>query len=178
MAEVATIARPYAEAVFALADKAGKLGEWSAALKMLAATAADGTVKGLLSNPNVTSAQLTDLFLATGAGEIGPEVKTFVQTLAENHRLAALDQIQSQFETLKNERESSVEAQIVSAFPMAPDQISALVVDLERRFKRRIQPVVTVDQALIGGVKVAIGDEVVDGSVRGKLAAMAVALKT
>ena len=123
MAEVATVARPYAEAIFALADKAGKLADWSVLLKNLAATAGDARVSTLLANPNVSVTQLTDLFMAVGQDGLGADAKSFVQTLAENRRLAALAQIQGQFETLKNEREKAVDAHIASAFPLEPAKV-------------------------------------------------------
>jgi F-type H+-transporting ATPase subunit delta len=101
-----------------------------------------------------------------------------VRVLIENRRLAALPEIRNLFEALKNEREGTVEAQIASAFPLDGEALAGLVADLEKRFKRKIQPVVSVDPGLIGGVSIQVGDEVIDGSVRGKLASMAVALKS
>jgi len=170
MAEVATIARPYAEAVFALADKAGTLAPWSDALARLAAFARAPELAQLMGNPKVSSAQMADLFSA--AGEMPQEAKGLIDALIENRRLEALPAVAAQFEVLKADREGSVDAEITSAYALEGAELASLVADLERRFKRRIRPHVAVDQSLIGGARVRVGDQVIDGSVRGKLEAM------
>jgi F-type H+-transporting ATPase subunit delta len=176
MAEVATIARPYAEAAFGLADAAGALPQWSAALGRLAQAMASREVNQLLGDPKISPAQLTDLLLAVG-GDSTAEMQNFVAALVESKRVPALASVRDIFETLKNEREGTVDAKIESAFPLDDAQLASLVGDLERRFARKILAEVNVDKELIGGVRVSVGDEVIDGSVRGKLAAMATALK-
>jgi F-type H+-transporting ATPase subunit delta len=103
-------------------------------------------------------------------------VQNFVRVLIENDRIRALDAVREQFEALKHAHQGVVDAQIVSAFPLSDGQKSALVADLEARFKRKVNAQVSVDAALIGGVLITIGDEVVDASVRGKLAAMSAKL--
>jgi F-type H+-transporting ATPase subunit delta len=172
MAEITTIARPYAEAVFALAEKAGSLADWSEALARLAAVAEAPGVEPLLGNPKVTAAQLVDLF-ASAAGTQSAEAKNLLQAMVENKRLAVLPAVRDQFEALKAEREGAVDAQIVSAFPLEGAELAALVADLERRFKRKVRPQVSVDKELIGGARIAVGDQVIDGTVRGKLQALA-----
>ena len=176
MAELASIARPYAEAVFDLADRSGKLADWSRTLAAMAGTAADSQVKALFTNPKVSPTELVELFVSAQQEAPGAEARNLLQVLAENRRLEALPQVRDAFERLKNERESTVEAHITTAFALSDFELGQLVADLERRFKRKVQPVVTVDPELIGGVRVAVGDEVIDGSVRGKLAAMSSAL--
>lgn len=176
MAEIATIARPYAEAVFAMADKAGDLAGWSQRLGSLAAITAHADVRALIGNPKLHGAQLVELVTSLAQGALPAEAKTLVQTLVANGRLAALPEVAAQFETLKNERESRVDAQITSAFELPPAELHNLVADLERRFKRKVHASVAVDRELIGGARVVVGDEVIDGSIRGKLAAMANAL--
>lgn len=170
MAEVATIARPYAEAVFAVADKAGALEHWSQALANLSLVAQSPEVMQLAGNPSVSGAQMADLFSV--AEDFPVDAKRLIQTLVENKRLEALPAIASMFEELKAEREGAIDAQISSAYPLEGAGLAALVLDLERRFKRKIRPFVVVDQALIGGARVCVGDQVIDGSVRGKLEAM------
>ena len=177
MAETATIARPYAEAAFELADKAGALAAWSSALANLSQAARDPAVQGLLGNPVISSAQLVGM-LASVSGDLTPEVKNFVAAMAENKRLEALPQVHEQFEQLRAEREGTVEANIESAFALDPNSLAALVADLERRFKRKVKPQVSIDPELIGGARVTVGDQVIDGSVRGKLQAMAAGLAT
>ena len=116
------------------------------------------------------------MFLASCNTELPAEAKNFVEILIRNRRLELLPEIRDQFEALKLEREGVVDADIESAFPLEEAQVAALVVELERKFKRKVSPRVRVDRELIGGVRVTVGDEVIDGSVRSKLAAMATAI--
>lgn len=175
MAEAVTIARPYAEAVFGLAEAAGALERWSRALARMAQVVAHPEVRAAIGDPNLPAGALYGL-VAAGCGELAADEQNFLRVLVENDRLALLPQIRALYESLKNEREGVVEATIVTAYPLADGELDALVADLERRFGRRIRPRVTVDRELIGGVRVEVEDEVIDGSVRGKLAAMAAAL--
>ena len=175
MAEIATIARPYAEAVFKVADGEGKLAAWADVLNRLAAVAENAAVHELLGDPNVTPDQLYGV-LAGAAGDLPAEAQNLVRVLIENGRVGVLPEVRENFETLKNEREGVVDAEIASAFPLDDAQLATLVSELEARFKRKVKPNVAVDKELIGGIKVVVGDEVIDGSVRGKLAAMAAAL--
>lgn len=176
MAEIATIARPYAEAVFAMADKSGDLAGWSQRLNTLAGITAHAEVRALIGNPKVQGPQLVELVSSLVQGALPAEARSLVHTLVANGRLAVLPEVATQFEALKNERESRVDAHITSAFELAPAELQSLVADLERRFKRKVHANVSVDRELIGGARVVVGDEVIDGSVRGKLAAVANAL--
>ncbi len=178
MAETVTIARPYAEAVFQLADAAGTLQKWSDTLERAAQIAGHPDMLEATGNPRLNAEQLYGLFAALAGEALFAEAQNLVRVLIENRRLAILPEIRDIFEGLKREREGVVEAQIASAFPLEGEALAALVADLEKRFKRRIQPLLSVDPELIGGVCVQVGDEVIDGSVRGKLASMAVALKS
>lgn len=172
MAEISTIARPYAEALFEVADQAGALSVWSERLGNLATAAENPDAQQLLGSPRVTATQLVEMF-ATFSGDGSPETKKFLEALAENKRLSVLPAVRDQFEVLKNARESTVDVRIESAFPLEGGELQALVVKLEAKFKRKVRPEVVVDNALIGGVKITAGDQVIDGSVRGKLTAMA-----
>jgi F-type H+-transporting ATPase subunit delta len=176
MAEIATLARPYAEAVFKLADETNRLADWSGWLRTMAQVAANADMQACMGNPQVSAGQLYELFLAACKAELPPEAKNFAQILVGNRRLALLPEIRAQFEALKLEREGVVDAEIESAFPLDDAQVAMLVSELERKFKRKVSPRVSVDKELIGGVRVRVGDEVIDGSVRGQLAAMAAAL--
>jgi F-type H+-transporting ATPase subunit delta len=175
MAENVTIARPYAEAVFALADASGALGQWSQTLAVMAAVAANPELRAASGDPNLSADQVYGLF-AGACGELATEAQSLLRVLIENGRLATLPEILDVYEELKNAREGVVEALITSAYPLDSGQLSALVADLEQRFKRKVKTQVNVDATLIGGVRLQVGDEVIDGSVRGKLATMAVAL--
>jgi F-type H+-transporting ATPase subunit delta len=177
MAEVSTIARPYAEAVFRLADAGGKLGEWSDMLGNLANVSLDPGVAGAMCDPNVPSAKVAGIFISILGGRLTGEAENFVRVLAENKRLEVLPEIATQFETLKHEREGIVEAEIASAFPMDEAQLRELVSQLEKKSGKRVKPQVTVDNELIAGVRVVIGDKVIDGSVRAQLAALEAQLK-
>lgn len=177
MAEPSTIARPYAEAAFRLADGAGKLAEWSAALANLAAVAADARVRAAASDPNLATAQVAGLFISILAGKLSGEAENFVRVLAENGRLDVLDEIRSQYEALKNEREGVIEAELVTAFEMDKAQLDDMVARLEKHTGRKVKARVTLDKELIGGVKVVLGDKVIDGSARAQLGALEAALK-
>jgi F-type H+-transporting ATPase subunit delta len=177
MAEPSTIARPYAEAAFRLADAQGKLAEWSAALANLAAVAADARVRAAVGDPNFPAAKVAGLFIGVLSGKLTGEGENFVRVLAENGRLDVLAEIRAQFEVLKNEREGTVEAEVFTAFDMDPGQLADLVARLEKKTGRKVKARVSVDESLIGGVKIVIGDKVIDGSARAQLAALETALK-
>ncbi|MEW6689311.1 MAG: F0F1 ATP synthase subunit delta [Pseudomonadota bacterium] len=177
MAEPSTIARPYAEAAFKLADAHGKLAEWSAALANLAAVAADARVRAAIGDPNLPAAKVAGLFIAVLAGKLSGEAENFVRVLAENGRLEVLAEIRSQFEALKNAREGVLEAEVQTAFEMDQAQLADLVARLEKKTGRKVRARVSVDKSLLGGVRVVIGDKVIDGSARAQLAALETALK-
>ncbi|HEX5126568.1 MAG TPA: F0F1 ATP synthase subunit delta [Rhodocyclaceae bacterium] len=175
--ENTTIARPYAEAVFRLADQKGNLPAWSKMLDTMAQVAANPDMQACIGNPKIARGQLVEWFLSlcTDVSEGG---RNLVVLMADNGRLALMPQVCEQFEQLKNEREGVLEAQIFTAFPLDQGQQSSLIADLEKKFSRRINATVALDPELIGGVKVVVGDKVIDASVRAKLAAMDLALKS
>jgi len=177
VAEPSTIARPYAEAAFKLADAQGKLADWSATLANLSAVAADERVRAAIGDPNQSSARIAGLIIGVLAGKLSGETENFVRLLAENGRLEVLAEIRAQYEVLKNEREGVVEAEVSTAFEMDQAQLADLVARLEKKTGRKVRARVSVDKSLIGGVKIAIGDKVIDGSARAQLAALETALK-
>lgn len=177
MAETVTIARPYAEAAFGFADAGGALAKWAQALEAMAHIAAHPEMRAAIGNPKLTDEQLYGLFASLCGDLLTTEMQNFVRLLIENGRLALAPEIRDIFMALKNEREGVVDAVVVSAFPLDTVQTAALVADLERRFKRKVTLQVTVEKELIGGVRVRVGDEVIDSSVRGQLAVMATALR-
>ncbi|AJC20456.1 F0F1 ATP synthase subunit delta [Pandoraea pulmonicola] len=174
MAELATIARPYAEALFRVA-KAGDLNRWSELVRELAQVAALPEVANLADDPKVTPTQVVDV-LTAAVKSTDAEVRNFVAAVVENGRLAAMPEIAGQFEALKNASAGSADATIESAFPLEGEQLTSLVKGLEHKFGRKLNPTVTVDSSLIGGVRVVVGDEVLDTSVRARLAAMRTSL--
>lgn len=175
--EPSTLARPYAQAVFRLADAQGKLAGWSEALADLSAVAADARVRGAVGDPNLPAAKLAGLFISILAGRLSGETENFVRVLAENGRLEVLPEIRVQFEALKNEREGVLEAEVFSAFELDEGQVADLVARLEKKTGRKVRARVSVDPSLIGGVKLVIGDKVIDGSARALLGALENALK-
>ena len=177
MAEPSTIARPYAEAAFRLADAQGKLADWSATLANLSAVAADERVRTAIGDPSFPAAKIAGLFISILAGKLTGEGENFVRVLAENGRLDVLAEICTQYEVLRNEREGVVEAEVYSAFEMDQAQVADLVARLEKKTGRKVKARVSVDKSLIGGVKIVIGDKVIDGSARAQLAALETALK-
>lgn len=177
MAEAVTIARPYAEAAFAFADAGGTLAKWAEALDTMAQLVAHPEMHAAIGNPRLTDEQLYGLFAVLCGDGLTAEMQNFVRVLIENGRLALAPEIRKHFLELKNEREGVVDAVVESALPLDAAQTAALTADLERRFKRKVKAQVTVNKELIGGVRVQVGDEVIDSSVRGQLAAMAAALR-
>jgi F-type H+-transporting ATPase subunit delta len=177
MAEPSTIARPYAEAVFKLADAQGKLPDWSAALANLSGVAADERVRASIADPNLAPAQVAGLFIAILSGKLSGDAENLVRVLAENGRLDVLPEIRVQFEALKNEREGVVEVAVITAFEMDPAQVADLAARLEKKTGCKVRTHVTVDPSLIGGARIEIGDKVIDGSARAQLNALENALK-
>ncbi|WP_420475386.1 F0F1 ATP synthase subunit delta [Noviherbaspirillum sp. ST9] len=175
MAELATIARPYAEALFRVA-KSGNLAAWSDLVSEMAAVAALPDVKSFASNPKLSDKQVSETFLSLLKSNVSPEAKNFVGMLVENGRLSLLPEIGAQFHVLKNASEGAADAEITSAFALTDAQVKDLVATLEKKFGRKLNPTVTVDTSLIGGVRVTVGDEVLDTSVRAKLQKMHAAL--
>lgn len=177
MAEATTIARPYAEAVFRLADQTNALPAWSTMLDTMTQVATNPDMQACIGNPRIARAHVVDWFLAA-CKDLSEEARNFVRLLAENGRLPVLPEIRVSYEQLKNERERVLEAQVHTAFPLDEAQKAALVADLEKKFGRRINATIELDPELIGGVKVVVGDKVIDASVRARLAAMSAALKS
>jgi F-type H+-transporting ATPase subunit delta len=177
MAELVTIARPYAEAIFRIAKEKGTLAPWSEKLALMSAIAKDPQMRKCIGNPGLTIGKKSDL-VKTLCGETADgDANNFIQVLAANERLALLPEIADLFESLKSVEEGIKDAVIYSAFPLDAGQQKTLVADLETRFKTKLKATVAVDPSLIGGVKVVVGDKVLDLSVRAKLESMETALK-
>jgi len=176
MAETVTIARPYAEAAFRLAREQGALDRWSQMLHLLEIVVQDERIARSIGDPNLSSRQLESLMLGVCGEQLDGAGRNFVQVLVGNDRLGVVPAIRALFEDLKREQEGVLEAQITSAFALDDEQQSRLVRRLESKYRRKVSAQVSVDPQLIGGVKIVVGDKVLDATVRGKLDAMAVAL--
>lgn len=175
MAELATVARPYAEALFRVA-KAGNLSAWSEVVSEMAQAASHPDVRSLAQNPNVSDQQVADIFAKLLKSPVTTEVTNFIQVLVKNARVLLMPEIGAQFAALKNAHEGAADAVITSAFEMNNEQLQPVLAALEKKFGRKLNPSVHVDASLIGGVRVVVGDEVFDTSVRAKLQQMQVAL--
>ena len=176
MAEIATLARPYAEASFRTALESRDLAGWSGGLELAGAIAADARMADLLGNPRLTRAQKLDLFFGVGGERLAAPVRNLVTILVDGARASLLPEIAAQFDALKRAHESVLKVRIVSAMPLAEAERNDLVAELSRKYGRRIEATVEVDGALIGGARVHVGDEVIHASMRDALAQMAVAL--
>ncbi|MEO8011301.1 MAG: F0F1 ATP synthase subunit delta [Dokdonella sp.] len=175
MSSALTLARPYARAAFEIARERGALGEWAAKLTFAAQVAADPGVTSLLGNPRVSMAQLGSLMLADGEAA-DSDFSVFVRMLADSGRVAVLPEIGALFEALKLESERMLKVQVRAASVIGNDEIEKLKQALKRRFGRDIEISQSLDESLIGGAVIDAGDVVIDGSVRGSLAALEKAL--
>jgi len=175
MAELATIARPYAEALFKAVganDAATVAGQVAA----LAQVAGNEQVRQFADNPKVSAEQADELITTAVKGSLGDAVKNLLRTVIDNGRLAALPDIAAQFHALVNARTGVSDATVYSAYPIEPAQLAEVVASLEKRFARKLNASVVVDSGLIGGIRVVVGDEVLDTSVAARLEQMKVAL--
>ncbi|MBZ0068564.1 MAG: F0F1 ATP synthase subunit delta [Thiobacillus sp.] len=177
MSELSTLARPYAEAVFRLAQDENDLAGWSSRIATLAAIVSDEQLARLNADPAMAADRVADLVIDVAGTSLGERGASFVKVLAENDRLSVLPEISAQFETLKANAEGTIEATISSAQELTQAQIDDLVAGLKAKFNRAVTVQVAVDPELIGGAVIAIGDKVIDGSVKGRLQRMSFALQ-
>jgi F-type H+-transporting ATPase subunit delta len=177
MAELATIARPYAEALFEAAGS--DAAALNAPLHALAAIAADPALRQFADNPKVPAQQVQDLVagVANVAGPgLDPRLANLLAAIVENGRLAALPEIAAQYQARVNGQSGIADATVFSAFPLADDQLASVLATLEKRFGRKLNPTVQLQPELIGGIRVVVGDEVLDTSVKARLEQMKMAL--
>lgn len=178
MAESVTIARPYAEAVFKIAKEKNNLSQWSEMLSNAAQITAIASIQELISNPNVSATKLKEIIFSIGGTKLNDEVKNLLSILIDNDRVTVIPKLVEMYEQLRANHEGVLEANVISAFAISDKQLDKLVAALENKFKRKVKAKVSIDQELIGGVKIEIGDEVIDSSISGKLEAMSIALKS
>ncbi len=176
MAEIATVARPYAEAIFKTALEANALSPVADALALIAAGARDEQMHAVLSNPKVSPQQKKDLLAAVAGNQLDARVKSLIALLVDNHREVLIGSIGEQFEDLKHAHERVLRARITSALPLSEPQRAEIVAALEKRYGKKIEAELDVDPQLLGGARVQVGDQVINASVRDALAQMAAAL--
>ena len=173
MAELTTLARPYAEAAFRLARDQKALPAWSEMLRFVTSVVTDRDMAAALENPKLTTGDKESMLLSVCGDKLDPLGRNFVRVLVEADRIGVLPQIGTLFETLKDDAEGIAKARIDSAFALSEAQVNELKAALEAHFGKKIDATVHIDPALIGGARITVGDTVIDGTVEAQLAAMA-----
>lgn len=178
MAELTTLARPYAKAAFESADAAGQLQQWSDMLALAAAVAQqEGMIKVQLA-PSLTSAQKAQAFIDVCGDALNEGAANLIKALADNKRLTLLPQIQQLFEQHKAQRELSIDVEVTTAFELSGELQDKLAKALSAKLDRVVTLTTAVDKAILGGALIRAGDTVIDGSVRGRLARLAEAMNS
>jgi len=176
MTEIATLARPYANAVFVLAREDGALDRWARHLSVMAAAAGDERVRGLLEAPDVPAERKAHQLAEVCGDEVDDRCRRLLLELARNGRLSLLGEVSRRFDELKAAEESNLEVAVLSTFPLTDAQAERLRLALKRKFNKDVTLSSNVDANLLGGAVVRAGDTVIDGSVRGRLDKLAAAL--
>jgi F-type H+-transporting ATPase subunit delta len=177
MAEAVTIARPYAVAVFRLAKEKNALAKWSEMLAFAGAVVADPQMQAVIDNPKFVSADVERLLLAVCGDKLDEAGANLIKLLVEYDRIGLLPDIVAIYEELKAQDEGTLEAEITAAIELDAAQVKALVDQLQTKFGKKVEATVKVDPEIIGGIKIVVGDTVIDASVRGRLQELAYTLK-
>lgn len=177
MAEAVTIARPYAVAVYRLAQEKKALAQWSETLSLLNAVVTDPQMQAVIDDPKFGAADVERLVLAICGDKLDAAGANLVKLLVEYDRLALIPEITAIYEELKAQEEGTLEAEITAATELTKAQVKALVEQLQKKFGKQVEASVKVDPEIIGGIKIVVGDTVIDASVRGRLQELAYTLK-
>jgi F-type H+-transporting ATPase subunit delta len=178
MAELSTLARPYAKAAFEYALDKNELAQWYGQLATAAAVAANEGMVAVLTNPSLTAAEQAGKLSDVCGDSLSAEVRNYIAILASNKRLALLPEIHALFAQYKANREKTVEVEVVSAFALEDSVRDRLAESLGRKLERQVNVQTSTDSNLLGGVLIRAGDLVIDGSVRGKLDKLAEAMNS
>ncbi len=176
MAELSTIARPYAVAAYKLGKEKKALATWSEMLALAAAVAANDQMKNLIDDPKLDAVELETVFLKVCGDKLNEQGQNLIKILVEYGRLSLLPAIAEAFEALKAQDEGTLDAQIIAAAKITAAQTKDLVKRLEAKFGKKIEATVSVDPEIIGGIKIIVGDTVIDASVQGQLQNLAYTL--
>lgn len=176
MAELTTIARPYARAAFEIAATSDDLKSWSRMLAQLAGVVKNQRVAEVLSSPSLTGEQQAKIVIGLCGDEINAQVQNFVHILSENKRLLLLSEIVVLFDILKAEKEKTIDVEISTAFPLADKTEEKLAIAIKAKLSRDVKIHSVINKDLIGGMVIRAGDLVIDDSVRGKLHKLAEAM--
>ncbi len=169
MADFTTAARPYAKAVFEMAQEMGKFDDWSGRLAFWSALVSNPDMSQRLDAPGLTHQDRAGMIEAVVGDDMDDHSRNFVRLLSENNRLALLPDIQGIFEELRAEAEGEIEATVTSAFELTDDQRNNIIAALSKRLDRKVRIVNEVDSDLIGGAIIRAGDLVIDGSLKGRV---------
>jgi F-type H+-transporting ATPase subunit delta len=173
MAELSTLARPYAKAAFEYAMEAGDLQGWSDSLGTVSSVAKQSSVDQLLSSPSSTASEQAAALTGICGESLSSAGKNFICILSENRRLKLLPQIAHQFEIMKANQEKAIEVDVASAQPLDEEQQEKLTEALSKKLERKVNMQVSLDKSLLGGAVIRAGDTVIDGSIRGRLTKLA-----
>ncbi len=176
MAENTTIARPYAQAIFALAQEKGDLAKWSEMLQFAAAVAADADMITLIDSPRYESEQIAQLFIEVCGDKLDDDGKNMIRVLASNDRLAVLPEVADLYEAERANVEGTVVAEVISAVKLNKAQQDNIAKALSKRLGREVTLECSIDETIVGGAVIRAGDVVIDGSVTGKLSKLAHAM--
>jgi F-type H+-transporting ATPase subunit delta len=169
MAELTTVARPYASAIFALAKRDKRLPEWSRMLECLATAAAEEKMAQYLAMPEVT-AEAKAYRLADVCGDVMNDAgRSFVNVLAANRRLDLIGEIRQLFEEMRADEERLLDVEVISAYELDIAERNRIIDALKKKHQKEVQLSEKVDPNLLGGAIVRAGDVVIDGTVRGRL---------
>lgn len=169
MAEKSTIARPYAQAAFDIANEKSDLKNWSEMLQLLAAVSSDALMQDMIGNPSIEKEKVIEVILAVCADKLNANAQNFVKVLADNKRLNVLNEIAQRYEEHRAEAEKTVVAEVTSAFVLSDSQVQQITAALKKRLGREVSLTSIVDDSIVGGAVIRAGDLVIDGSVSGQL---------
>lgn len=176
MSELTTAARPYARAAFDIATTHGEQHQWTDMLGLMAALAYDPTMIALLDSPGLSQSQAAEMFISVCQDQIDQRGKNFIKLLAENGRIKFLPEIASLYEHYRAEAEGSIDAEVISASEVTEAQLTKIAASLKQRLGKEVRLTSKIDESLIGGAIIRAGDMVIDGSVRGRLDKLNIAL--
>lgn len=169
MAEISTLARPYAEAAFKRAKQTNSAQTWSEALQFLSAVAEDQQLSAIIGNPRIAKQKVSHLLLDICQDQIHDEAKNLLKMLVENGKLKLLPKISTLFEEHKADDEGYVNVELYSAYPLTKAEQGKTIAMLEKQLNKKVNATVSVDKSLVGGILAKAGDKVIDGSIRGQL---------
>ena len=172
MTDMSTVARPYARALFELAEGEGSLDAWAERLEFWAAVVSNPEMSQPLTDPSVTREQQVEMFEAVVADDNDDHGRNMIRLLVENDRLSFLPEVHELYESFRSDAQGEIEATVRTAFPLSDDQQAGIVASLSKRLERKVRLQIVIDKDLIGGAVIQAGDLVIDGSLSGRVEKM------